>query len=535
MITLDFIARSSLILAVALAAGWPLRRQPASLRHWLLAGALAVAAAQPLLGALLPVLEMPAVHITITESLASLPPLVQAKPVDPAVSSTVVAPDAGMDWAAMIYRAWLAGAAVSGAMLLAGLAWLLSLGARATDATPQWYAEADAMRRRIGIRRPVRIAIAPHPALLVTWGAMAPMILLPAGAGHWPVERMRVVLAHEMAHMVRRDWLIQLLAEAARAINWFNPLFWIACNRLRRESELACDDIVLDLGIGGTSYASQLVALARTFSVHGRTWLPAPSIARPSTLERRVRAMLNPHVDRRPMSLARRIAIAALLLGIAMPIAAASQASGTPSGTVSDPQGKPLANASLRLVAVNGGQTFETNADVSGHFRFGTVPAGDYMLSVHHPGFSSGRHRLPLTGGAVTLALRAQVGTLTETVTVDPGMTKPEVTERPAYAPPSCTSTDEGGRISPPAKTKHVTPAYRPEWRASGLQGNILLQATISKEGRVGSLEVLSRVHPELEDEALRAVSQWEFSPTYLNCEAVEVRMFVTVAYKAGQ
>lgn len=535
MITLDFIVRSSLILAVALAAGWPLRRQPASLRHWLLAAALASAAAQPLLGALLPALEMPAMRVTLTEAALSPSPLVRPDSFDAAASSSAVAPDPVIDWTTMAFRAWLAGVAVSAAMLLAGLAWLVNLGARAAGATSEWYAEADAMRRRIGIHRPVRIAITPHPALLVTWGALSPVILLPADAGQWPVERMRVVLAHEMAHMVRRDWLIQLLAESARAINWFNPLFWIACNRLRRESELACDDMVLDLGIGGTSYASHLVALARAFSVHGRTWLPAPSIARPSTLERRVRAMLNPHIDRRPMSLVRRIAIAALLLVIAMPIAAASQASGTPSGTVSDPHGKPLANASLRLVAVNGGQAFETKADASGNFSFGAIPAGDYMLSVHHPGFSSGRHRLPLKGGAVTLSLRAQVGTLTETVTVDPAMTQPEVAERPAYAPPSCASTDAGGRISPPAKTKHVTPVYRPDWRAAGLQGNILLQATISKEGRVGSLEVLSRVNPELEDEALRAVSQWEFSPTYLNCEAVEVRMFVTVAFKAGQ
>ena len=120
--------------------------------------------------------------------------------------------------------------------------------------------------------------------------------------------------------------MIQLFAEVARAINWFNPLFWLACARLRRESEYACDDIVLDLGIGGTSYASHLIDLARTFSVHGRTWLPAPSIARPSTLERRVRAMLNPQLNRRPVSMMRRAALAIVLLALALPIAAASQA-----------------------------------------------------------------------------------------------------------------------------------------------------------------------------------------------------------------
>jgi len=36
----------------------------------------------------------------------------------------------------------------------------------------------------------------------------------------------------------------------------------------------------------------------------------------------------------------------------------------------------------------------------------------------------------------------------------------------------------------------------------------------------------------ELEDEAIAAVSQWEFSPTYLNCEPIEVRMYVTVSFK---
>ena len=171
----------------------------------------------------------------------------------------------------------------------------------------------------------------------MTWGAIAPVILLPADApGGLPIafvwcSRTRWRIS------IRRDWLIQLAAEMVRAINWFNPLFWIACARLRRESEYACDDIVLDLGIGGTSYATHLLDLARTFSVHGRTWLPAPSIARPSTLERRVRAMLNPQVNRRPVSMKRRAALAAVLLAIALPIAAASQAASTPSGPSSIP------------------------------------------------------------------------------------------------------------------------------------------------------------------------------------------------------
>jgi hypothetical protein len=47
----------------------------------------------------------------------------------------------------------------------------------------------------------------------------------------------------------------------------------------------------------------------------------------------------------------------------------------------------------------------------------------------------------------------------------------------------------------------------------------------------VRNVEVVSPVSADLEDEAVLAVSQWEFSPTWLNCEAIEVRMFVTVKF----
>lgn len=70
-------------------------------------------------------------------------------------------------------------------------------------------------------------------------------------------------------------------------------------------------------------------------------------------------------------------------------------------------------------------------------------------------------------------------------------------------------------------------------WVGAGVQGNVLLEARIGTDGRVRSVEIVSPSNAELEDEALDAVSQWEFSPTYLNCEAVEVRMFVTVAFTA--
>ena len=534
----DAVIRSSIVLTIGLAAVWMLRKQPASLRHWALAAAIALAVTQPVITLIVPTLQIPAIRWTSEETVAE--PVVETDfavgPVVPRASTPAVP---RTDWARIAFFTWAAGATTSLATLLFGALWLSWLGWKSTAADGRWRHEQEVMQTHLGIRTPVRLLITEHPALLVTWGAIAPVILLPAEANQWPVDRIRLVLAHEMAHLIRRDWMIQLGAEVIRAINWFNPLFWLACARLRRESEYACDDIVLDLGIGGTSYASHLVDLARTFSVHGRTWLPAPSIARPSTLERRVRAMLNPQVNRRPVSSTQRATLAAVLLALALPIAAASQAMSTPAGTVVDPTGRPLVDATLRLTTLgNSEQVFETRTDATGAFQFSPVPAGEYMLAVRYPGFSGSRQRIPLSGGGTTISLRVQVGTLQETISVTggPGANGPRTVES-AVAPgrEACTPSAVGGQITPPMKIRDVRPRYRQEWIDAKLGGVILMQAKIGTDGAVKSVDVISPVNADLEDEAIAAVSQWRFTPTYLNCEPIEVQMYVTVQFKTDQ
>jgi TonB family protein len=233
--------------------------------------------------------------------------------------------------------------------------------------------------------------------------------------------------------------------------------------------------------------------------------------------------------------LMRRLALAALMLSVALPIAAASQAVSTPTGTVTDPHGKPLADATLRLVATNGGQTFDTKTNDAGSFQFPDVPAGEYMLSVRYPGFTSRRHRMQLNGGGTTISLQVQVGTLRERVTVGAGtgavVGQGQVSSAPAPARGACTPSAIGGQITPPMKIRDVRPVYKQELIDAGVEGEVLMQARIGTDGRVTSVDVISPGNAELEDAALAAVSQWRFTPTYLNCEAVEVQMYVTVAF----
>ena len=249
--------------------------------------------------------------------------------------------------------------------------------------------------------------------------------------------------------------------------------------------------------------------------------------------------MLNPKIDRRPVSGARKTLAATLLLVAAAAIAAASAAgAGAPSGVLKDPMGRVLPGAMVRLSAIVGDGIHETQSDATGTFQFPEIPDGEYMLSTRLPGFRTTHQRMTVGSGMPPLDMTLQVGTLSETVTVVAGpnalaSASAAAPAKPMPPAPACGSTNLGGNLKPPMKLKTVHPRYKPEWLSAGLAGNVLLQATIGVDGKVRNVEQVSGVSLDLSEEAVRAVSQWEFSPTYLNCGAIEVRMFVTVAFKA--
>ncbi len=127
----------------------------------------------------------------------------------------------------------------------------------------------------------------------VTWGVLRPVILVPAYVLDWPAEKYTAMVRHERAHIDRRDWLWQTFAECVTAVLWFHPLVWLAAARLRSEAEHTADDRVLADGTGASSYAQQLLDIAR------RLKQPPPHAAvamtrRPRPLESRIAAILDP-------------------------------------------------------------------------------------------------------------------------------------------------------------------------------------------------------------------------------------------------
>jgi protein TonB len=88
-----------------------------------------------------------------------------------------------------------------------------------------------------------------------------------------------------------------------------------------------------------------------------------------------------------------------------------------------------------------------------------------------------------------------------------------------------------GGDIKYPARTYYVEPAYSAIARAAGVEGYVILEATIDESGAVRNLTVLKSQHPMLTPLAVEAVGKWKYTPTRLNGVAIPVILTVTVNF----
>jgi TonB family protein len=545
---LDVTVRTSVVLLVALAAlaaASLLGRGSAAARHWFLAATIAGAALVPALQ-----LAVPRWQLTVATLGARVPAVavaprtetdVVARPVSPAAPRAPGVPGPRAPWTApaLIVPVWLAGVGIAVLALGAGFVRLGRIAAQATECvSPIWTQLASRISHEYGLGRPVTVLQSRHPSLLVTWGLRRATVILPAQAVEWSEARAGVVLYHELAHVHRRDWVIQMAAEAFRAVFWFNPLAWMASRRLRLESEQACDDAVLERGIAAEDYATHLVDLARALHVRASSFVhpPAPAMARPSSLRTRIAAMLDATRNRRPFSRLARFATVAALLGISALAASAQTSLATLWGVVSDQRGAVIGNTTVTLSDTASSRKWEVKSDATGRFEIVGLPASDYVLTIAQPGFQSTKQPVTVvTGQTLRHDVSLQIGRLQETLMVtgsEPasgaGAAKRDA---PDWATAPCTPAAQGGSIRPPARLSDERPEYPPGLRSAHVGGVVVLRGLIGTDGSFRELDAEEPSNPDLAQAAIVAVRQWRFSPTLLDCAAVEVPITVTVDF----
>jgi beta-lactamase regulating signal transducer with metallopeptidase domain len=542
----------SAVLLVALAANIVLRRQSAALRHWILTVAILGALAAPALELTLPTWTLPAPAtqwattivapgtLAVFESIASNGANVSGE-MGPIAGSH------GVGLKAALLFAWAAGsigALVFLSTRLIRLKRLVQHVERVDDA--RWLQLLEATRRTFGVRRRVALLQSEHPAMVVTWGLFRPRVLVPRAARGWTDERLRVVLAHELAHVRRNDWGIQFAASLLQSLYWFHPFVWLAARAVRREAERSCDDLVLETGVSGHEYASHLLAVARAASVRAEP--AAAAMARPSTLEERIRAMLNHGLNRQPLTRRRRIASMLLVAGVAMgaatlTIGAAAQSGlGSVSATVYDQAGGILPAVQVSVKQLETGRVYTGATDRAGVYSLRDVASGAYELTMSLPGFATVKAVVDVRpGDRLARSIVLPLGSIEETLTVvgggSPDAAAPPprpVRDIPLPRAGTGWSGNIGGSIKVPRKVVDVKPRYPADLEGSGAAATVALSGRIGIDGYVLDLKDVSPTpaHPAFVASANEAARQWEFTPTLLNGAPVETNITITIRYR---
>jgi HEAT repeat protein/beta-lactamase regulating signal transducer with metallopeptidase domain len=365
--------RATLVLGAAGLAALALRRGSAAARHLVWTLGLIGSLTLPLVNAFVPAWRLPLLPAreTVTASVTARAVPLPRKPaparpgpraaLDGAAASSAVIgePSLGqpaaprLDVSARLGQLWLLGALLVVLPLVVGSARVLwsSRRARTLD-SGAWSALLRELAGALELSRPVRLLRGGRHAMPMAVGFFHAAVVLPEDCEEWSDERRRAVLTHELAHVKRLDCLTQALAHVACALYWFHPLAWLAARRLRIERERACDDLVLRVGASGPDYAEELLQLARSLRASPSAALAGVAMARPSQLEGRLLAILDPRLERRAPSRRTAAAAATLAAGFLVPVAAVEPWSPPSFGTRTDVNETSFASASAENAPV---------------------------------------------------------------------------------------------------------------------------------------------------------------------------------------
>jgi TonB family protein len=443
----------------------------------------------------------------------------------------------------------------------------------------------------------------------VTFGFRSPVILLPSAVRDLPMPIQRAVLAHELWHVQRADWLSTLCEEAVRAVLWFHPAVGTLVSRIQSAREEVVDELAILTTGSRRTYVNALLAFADAPSS-----VAAPAFARRRHLVRRLVLISKEVVMSGRRVVVSAAAVGALVLGSAwysvqafpmrgdqLPADALTGVPGpmerqanritpenpVPRRTHSVPAVQPeglaefgaAGTVSLRVTLDGAGRVAETRIasilfrrnnqmalQLTGPTResLDRMMNGSYRLSPGEPAETMQRPAQlidAMMASAVQAVQQWQYSPPAEApiafdVAVHFGpppppplppppagvsgkmpptapATSPRPGPMPAPPPPAPGDTGAvrvGGAIKAPFKVRNVNPVYPQDAQDARVQGVVIIEARIEADGTVGRARVLRSI-PMLDEAALDAVRQWEFTPTLVNGAAVPVIMTVTVNF----
>jgi beta-lactamase regulating signal transducer with metallopeptidase domain len=230
----------------------------------------------------------------------------------------------------LVLSLWLAGLAVHLIRLSVGLRQTYRLTFTATAAPPLWLA---ALARDVGQRLRTRLSlvrVSARASVPMVIGIVRPVILVPLSfVTGLPPDALRALLAHELAHVRRHDFLVNLLQVMAESLLFYHPATWWLSRRIRDERENCCDDVASQALDGRRDLALALVAAEEL----RRSRAPALALAATDgSLAGRIHRLLAPVPRTRSGSLAAAAVIPLLSVVLVLPATAVRETERTPAG-----------------------------------------------------------------------------------------------------------------------------------------------------------------------------------------------------------
>ncbi len=164
-----------------------------------------------------------------------------------------------MPW---ILLTWLTGALVFALRLLGGLWYVRRLRTDCRVLENEWSALLKNLASRMKIGLPVALAESVRVNAPVVVGYLKPVVLIPVGMlSGMSTEQVETIFVHELAHIRRHDYLVNIVQSVVETIFFFNPFTWMLSAVIRREREFCCDDEVLRCHANSMAYARALASI----------------------------------------------------------------------------------------------------------------------------------------------------------------------------------------------------------------------------------------------------------------------------------
>jgi TonB family protein len=422
-----------------------------------------------------------------------------ATPAEPLLYRIAMALDRSMP---TVLAVWLAGVVLLFLRLGIGLIIARRMMSASTQSPPRDLLRVfHRLARLIEVTRPVRLlnsALVQVPAVI---GWLRPVVLIPLGclSGLSPIQ-VEAILAHELAHIRRHDYLVSVLQSIVEALLFYHPAVWWVSRHIRREREHCCDDLAVQYTGDALTYARALSLLEEH-----RSALPAIALgANGGILTMRIKRLLGSKE-----SVAAPQLVALTLLGIVI------AATGVCVTTAARAQNNPT---QLQQPQYNPPAVTIATKDIR----------GPQLLASNPPAPASRPQAANETPSSPAIAPHNSQPQNIEKPTVR------NISNRPTTAPQQ-ESAQPPVRVSAGVMAgqvlTRVNPIYPAEAKANHVEGPIVLHAVISKTGEVRDLDVVSGPD-DLRTSAIDAIQQWTYRPYLLNGEPTEVETTITVNYK---